>query len=212
MDNFPLKLIMKITDDNNILKLLNMIEESVCRKMKCSSDFEFLSRAISSRNRDQISVSTLKRLWGYDKQRPQPYYSTLSILSRFLGFRDWDEFLSHEDHKSPTSFSYTAAALFSHELEVGDQLWITWKPNRVCCLFYQGDNRFVVLSATNSKIRTGDSFTCMLFSEGIPLYMDKFVRDGQEPITFVVGYSGGLTTIRVVKPKGQRRGSNSHTL
>ena len=204
--------VMKISDKDNIQKLLNLVEGSLHRKIKAHHDFEFLSSAVSTRNHEKISSSTLKRLWGYDSRQHQPYHNTLSILCRFLGYKDWDDFVSHEDGKSPTLFSYTAGALFSHELEVGDQLWISWKPNRMCNLFYKGNHQFIVLDAINSKLNPGDTFNCMLFSEGIPLYLDKFVRNNQDPITFVVGYSGGLTSIRLIKSKGKRHDSHPHIL
>ncbi len=194
---------MKVTDKKNINELLDMIEMSVHRKMKTSPDFEYLSEAIARRCKSKLSVSTLKRLWGYDRRYHNPYYNTLSILSRFLGFKEWDDFLHNKNLNSPTSFSYTASSLFSTELEVGDQVWIAWKPNRLCLLAYLGDNRFEVCDAANTKLRVGDSFTCSHFSEGIPLYLDGYVHQGRDPVTFVVGYAGGLTMVRVMKLKEQ---------
>ena len=48
-----------------ISELKQQIEESVGRKMKTSNDFTFLSGAIWERVHENISTSTLKRLWGY---------------------------------------------------------------------------------------------------------------------------------------------------
>ena len=48
-----------------ITELKQQIEDSVGRKMKTSNDFTFLSGAIWERTHENISTSTLKRLWGY---------------------------------------------------------------------------------------------------------------------------------------------------
>ena len=48
-----------------ISELKQQIEESLGRKMKTSADFTFLSGAIWERTHENLSASTLKRLWGY---------------------------------------------------------------------------------------------------------------------------------------------------
>ena len=78
-----------------ISELKQQIEESVGRKMKTSNDFTFLSGAIWERTHENISTSTLKRLWGYVDGPDTTRNSTLDILSKFLGFKDWDGFLEH---------------------------------------------------------------------------------------------------------------------
>lgn len=48
-----------------ISELKQQIEESLGHKMKTSTDFTFLSGAIWERIHENLSASTLKRLWGY---------------------------------------------------------------------------------------------------------------------------------------------------
>ena len=78
-----------------ISELKQRIEESVGRKMKTSTDFTFLSGAIWERTHENLSASTLKRLWGSVDGPDKTRNSTLDILSKFLGFKDWDGFLEH---------------------------------------------------------------------------------------------------------------------
>ena len=75
-----------------ISELKQQIEESLGCKMKTSTDFTFLSGAIWERIHENLSASTLKRLWGYVDGADTTRNSTLEILSKFLGFKDWDSF------------------------------------------------------------------------------------------------------------------------
>ena len=186
----------------DIENLVRMIEVVVHRKMTSPYDFEFLSDAISMRCHTTISVSTLKRIWGYVKNPHTPYANTLKILSRFIGYKDFDDFVANKDHKVPSSFVYTASFLSYKDMQIGDMVWIAWAPNRQCLLTYQGDHRFVVTAASNTKLHVGDSFSSMYFSEGMPLFLDNYVHKNNPPITFVVGYNGGLNSIKIVKSSG----------
>lgn len=176
-----------------------MVEAAVQRKMISSSDFEFLADAIAMRCQAKLSASTLKRLWGYDKRQCKPYYNTLSILTKFIGYKDFHDFIANKELKAPTSFSYSASSVLSKEMQPGDMLWISWAPNRRCLLTYQGHHRFTVAMAHNTKLHVGDSFSSMHFSEGMPLFLDNYIHKDNPPITFVVGYTGGLNSIKLIK-------------
>ncbi len=191
---------MTKNDTKNIKALLNMTEVSLNRKMKSTSDFEFLAGTIEMRCRTKLSVSTLKRLWGYTAQEHNPYFSTLSILATFIGYKNFDDFVDNNGIKSPTSFSYTAFSLASKDMRLGDLLWIAWPPDRNCLLSYQGCNQYKVARTQNTKLQVGDSFTSLYFAEGLPLYLDDYIHNDNPPVTFVVGYSGGLSSIKRVKP------------
>lgn len=84
---------MKTYKKEDIEALLHMVEVAVQRKMITSSDFELLANVIAQRCRSKVSTSTLKRLWGYDKNKHRPLFNTLSSLSKFIGFKDFKDFL-----------------------------------------------------------------------------------------------------------------------
>ena len=46
-------------------RLKNEVETLVGRKIVSPRDFDFLSRQIEGNTQETVSVSTLKRLWGY---------------------------------------------------------------------------------------------------------------------------------------------------
>lgn len=183
------------SDDNNILILRKMVEESVSRPMKTPADFQFLTGVIQERCKETLGVTTLKRIWGYIDGYDTVRYSTLSVLARCVGFHDWDDFVAHHDKDGETSQMVFGRTLYAADIEVGGQLRIAWAPDRRVLLEHLGDGSFKVLAAENSKLKVGDTFHCSCFILGQPLYLDSFVRDGKTPTQFVVGNKGGLTIV-----------------
>ena len=83
------------------------VEASYGSPMKTSRDFEQLSQAISDSEHEQVSATTLKRMWGYINEPVTPRMSTLDILAQFVGYRDFDDYsqqftqpLDPEPHKA----------------------------------------------------------------------------------------------------------------
>lgn len=178
-----------------ISELKQQIEESVGRKMKTSNDFVFLSGAIWERIHENLSTSTLKRLWGYVDGPDNARDSTLDILSRFLGFKDWDGFAEHIGQNSGSD-QVQSEHIKTDDLSVGDVVFVSWKPNRRCAFRYLGDYRFIVEQAENSKLKVGDTFRCGLFILGEPLYLSDLVQGDNPPVAFVVGNKDGLCELR----------------
>ncbi|QEH41210.1 hypothetical protein [Chitinophaga sp. XS-30] len=52
-------------------------------------DFEKLSELIADKTNVQLSVSTLKRVWGKVTYKNAPSLTTLNTLAQFLGWTDW---------------------------------------------------------------------------------------------------------------------------
>lgn len=52
-------------------------------------DFEKLADLIAAKTDVQLSVSTLKRIWGKVSYKNAPSLTTLHTLARFLGYADW---------------------------------------------------------------------------------------------------------------------------
>ena len=73
-----------------IERLKICIEETIGKKLKTPKDFTNLSEQIFTRLHIMLSPTTLKRLWGYLNEDKRPRMSTLSIISQFAGYRDWE--------------------------------------------------------------------------------------------------------------------------
>lgn len=174
-----------------IHELKKLLEDRMNRKMKTPNDFIFLSGVVWERTHETISPTTLKRLWGYIDGADQMRASTLDILSRTLGFRDWDDFLGHLD-RTGGSDPVVAPHIDAGELAPGDRIFVSWKPDRRCTFRYLGESNFIVEKAENSKLKEGNTFSASLFILGEPLYLNSLVQGNNPPIAFVIGNKDGL--------------------
>jgi hypothetical protein len=79
------------SNKQQIALLRNKVEQKVGFSMVGPKNFDELKSLIEAQGL-RISQMTLMRIWGYvrGKSNPTPY--TLSILSRFLGYADWNDF------------------------------------------------------------------------------------------------------------------------
>lgn len=180
----------------HITLLRQRVQESSDHPIATSNDFIFLSGEIQGRLKETLSVSTLKRLWGYVDGYTTVRTSTLDILARFVGFPDWETFVSDycEVESVQSSRRVTTPSLLADELGVGDRVEICWNPNRRCLLTYQGDKLFQVAESENAKLKAGDLFRCDRFTPNEPLYVYRVGEDGSTEL-FVMGNKGGLTKV-----------------
>ena len=175
------------------------IEEALGKGIRTPKDFDFLRERIYIRLNVLVSSTTLKRIWGYLKDDVQTRQGTLDVLARFLGFRDYENYLA----SSLESLSLQSSPIMSRslnvldELEKGDVLCITWLPNRVCELLYCGNLKFEVIASEHTRLQVGNTFQCSLFIEGEPLYLDALSQEGYPPIAYVCGKKSGIRFERI---------------
>ena len=81
-----------ISKEEAIGRLLGQVEEKVGRKMKTPRDFDFLAEQIFETMHKSISVSTLKRVWGYVPANGITRESTLDLLAQFAGYASFSQF------------------------------------------------------------------------------------------------------------------------
>ena len=180
--------------------LLELVEKQYGRKLSTTTDFESLSVIIEKATGDLLSSSTLKRLYGYVSLNTVPRKTTLDILSRFIGNRDYETFrisLSNDPQFSSRFFS--AKTVTTSELKAGDRLRIGWPANRIVTLNYLGDDLFEVDTSVNASLVKGDRFRQVSFMKGYPLYRSRILRDGDYTPAYVAGMNSGLNLIERVK-------------
>lgn len=180
--------------------LLELVEKQYGRKLSTTTDFESLSVIIEKATGDLLSSSTLKRLYGYVSLNTVPRKTTLDILSRFIGNRDYETFrisLSNDPQFSSRFFS--AKTVTTSELKAGDRLRIGWPANRIVTLYYLGDDLFEVETSVNASLVKGDRFRQVSFMKGYPLYLSRILRDGDYTPAYVAGMNSGLNLIEIVK-------------
>lgn len=174
-----------------IKELRIAVEARFGRTPVTPTDFLRLSEDIEHKSGAPISVSTLKRLWGYVKGYDSTRRFTYDILCRYVGYTSWETFLrTLNDHRTQSDF-YTSEVLWSDTLSMGDCVEVTWQPNRHCRFRYLGECRFLVEASENAKLEVGDRFRCEVFRAGHPLYLDDVCHQGSLG-SYVAGTCDGV--------------------
>ena len=183
---------------------LQFLRDEVARtfgsRLETSTDFDALSVSIEARIGSLISVSTLKRLWGYIQPQTCPRMSTLDLLAQYTG-RDSYAALCRD--LLDTSGFISAERVDAASLGPGTELQLSWMPDRTVRIEALGDKRFRVLDPGKSKLRKGDEFEAGAILKGHPLYIDCILRNGSTLPPYVAGRSGGLTEISLFSPASQ---------
>ena len=183
------------------MKDLRKLKEEIAMKfgkdIATPANFDALSLDISKTIGKDISVSTLKRIWGYVKYSHEPRYEILSILSQYIGYKDWNDYFN-SDGVSDTSTFLNKETVVTNHLKGGEIIHVSWAPNRICKFKYLGDNRFEVVEARNSKIQKGDTFLCQIIAKGEPLLCSRIIREGEEVAEgYVAARSRGLHELKI---------------
>jgi hypothetical protein len=182
-----------------ILALRMDIEQEVKRRICTPYDFEFLAGVVWERLHENISPTTLKRLWGYIDGADTTRHTTLCLLARFLGYKDWEAYLAALANRTDVeSEAFEGEGLHIDDLQTGDCVEVTWLPNRRCVFRYEGDAHFLVTEAKNSKLHIGDRFDTACFLIGKPMYIDHLVRGSEPPTAYVAGSKNGLLTVKKI--------------
>jgi hypothetical protein len=185
-------------DIPQISALRKRVEKRYGKKLAVHADFLDLSAEIEMMLRLHISESTLERVWGYSTRGYDTVsLHTLDVLSQYAEGCCWEDFCQQIRMESGCeSELFNVEHISTRELTVGDCIQIGWLPDRLCEVRYLGDNSFVAERCENSKLKVGDTFSCLQFVLGQPLAMTDLCRDNC-PIgpTYVVGQKNGLTTL-----------------
>lgn len=184
--------------ESEIIELQKRVEKALNRKMKTPSDFDFLSGVIWDRIHESISSSTLKRVWGYAGKETDARFATKTILSRFLGYKDWDDFVARLNSPEVESNQVMTQVIRTQNLSIGQKIEACWYPDRRCVFVYNGAMQFRVLISENSHLQVGDTFTCGIFMLDEPLLLDNVVHEGMQPTPYIAGSKSGLTKLNFV--------------
>jgi len=170
------------------------VERTFGRQLKEARDFEQLSHLLLSHTRERLSPTTLKRFWGYLKnEKVQTRSHTLDVLAQFVGYKNYEDFCGKTERLDEVQSGIkTEARITSEELRRGQRLTITWRPNRRIMIRHQGEGRFEIVEAENTKLSVGDSFRCHLMMQHEPLYLDEVMHQGQPAMVYVAGQKDGV--------------------
>lgn len=189
-----------MAEENKLAALRSCIEDTLNRKIATPKDFDWLSQKIYDRLGVMVSATTLKRVWGYlPDDTTQPRQGTLSMLARLVGYTDWESFTKEGDaQKEVQSNMILGRSLSVADMMIGNELLLSWQPNREVRVKYRGMNRFEVTESRNSKLSVGDTFTCSMFIDDEPLYIYNLPYAE----AYVCGKKSGIHFEKVVTDRG----------
>ena len=81
-------------------QLKEIVIRQLGRSLESPRDFEYLSEQIQVVTGEYLSPTTLKRLFGYIPQTSEPRVTTLSIIARYVGYKGWQDYLTHSHAES----------------------------------------------------------------------------------------------------------------
>lgn len=173
--------------------LLGLVEKKYGRKLNSPAAFESLSILIEKETGELLSAATIKRLYGYVSMKPTPRKSTLDIMSRYIGFRDFEDFrIDIKNNPAYNSSFISTSIISSGDLKKGDIVRVGWAPNRLVELKYEGENNFEVVSNENSRLEVGDRFRIVNFMLNYPLYIAEILRNGSSHLSYIAGSREGI--------------------
>lgn len=143
--------------------LREMIEKMVGRKMVVPRDFTWLSQKVEERTQQRVSASTLRRFWGYVSEGVSASKFTKDVLAKFLGYTDFEQFGLSQGMGEQQSQMVIGWEISCGDLYEGQQLKLSWLPDRTCIVSYQGNGRFRVLASENTRLSKDDTFECHHF-------------------------------------------------
>lgn len=178
--------------------LLNEVQSKYGRPLEHTNEFRVLSALIEYECREVVSVSTLKRLWGYVSRQTTPRSSTLDVLSRFVGFKDFQDFkISRLGAANDSSEYVNVSCVTARDVPDGGSLSVGWAPNRLLHLRKVGDQEWEVTASHNSKLIAGDRFEASCFFRGLPLFLPSVLRGGEVLPSYIAGKKDGLNVLGI---------------
>ena len=179
-----------------IKSLRSDLEQRVGQQLQSPADFQLLIQQIWEKNHAVLSLSTIKRLWGYVESNGAPRLSTLNTLAKFLDFTDWNAYLVALEQRGGTeSAMFTGECIQTADLQAGDRIAVAWQPNRQCTFRYIGDNQFIVEESKNAKLQRCTTFSAVRFTIGHPMYLDNILLADGTRTSYVAGKRNGLTSV-----------------
>lgn len=188
---------MENCNKENYEALKNAIEELLGRKVATKRDYEFLSMRILDRTGSYLSPITLRRFWGNlanGRYNTVPRRFTIDTLAQYTGYSNYEQFQKERagDSTPPNSRFLLNDYILSNALKKGQQIELSWLPQRFVTVEFLGYDMFKVVDSVNSKLSKGDTFHVDVITQGEPLYLNCLVHEGSAPTRYVCGQRGGV--------------------
>ena len=164
------------------------------------SEFNELCLLIQKKTGRPISLSSIKRIWGYVSYDGFPSVTTLNNLAKYNGFRDWESFLiSHSSKRDDENSGFIEETLVNTDtLKPGDKLFLKWYVGKSCELECISHMTFRINASCNIKLLAGDIVTIHTLCVGHPIYVSDIRRGDQVMPAYIGAKKGGITNITLL--------------
>ncbi len=187
------------TDPNKLNQLRQAVEEAFGHTPGSPTDFDNLSLQIHAATKKKIGVTTLKRFWGYVKSDYNATYTTLSVLTRYVGYRDWDEFCTY--YKIGDSNFSTPRLVVAANLPLDSIVKAEWEEEKsITIKKIEQPNKFEVIESTNIKLLPQDTLTIDTLLIGEKFIANDCRRAAQSLGTYLASHNSALTSLSVQTP------------
>lgn len=167
------------------------------------SEFGDLCVDITKRTGRSISLSSVKRLWGYVAYDSFPSVTILNILAQYNNYESWAQFMQNDAAPTVSQDSgfLQCNLIDTRTLKAGDRLHLAWAQDKSCVLecFTLDDPdatpRFRVIESHNIKLLPDDTFSLQTLSLGLPVYVTDIERGAQYIPAYIGAKKTGLTTL-----------------
>ncbi|MDE6294741.1 MAG: hypothetical protein K2M03_01615 [Muribaculaceae bacterium] len=183
----------------SIAILCRRVEVAANLQVRTSRHFEMLSDMVRLRTGVRLSPTTLKRIWGYLDEQVNTRRSTLDVLARFCGWRDYTGFLTGDTPDIESGNVGSRTIRVDADIRRGGRVRLFWNPSRVCEIEYQGNSEWKVVCSGGTRLKPGDTFRCPMIVSGEPLYLDGLIKEGADGGVYVCGRKSGVT-FEIINP------------
>lgn len=184
------------TDTNHLQTLKRLVCEAAGCEALTPGDFYTIVAYVEGRTRESIGLTTVKRLWQYGGMQSSPRRATLNVLSRAIGYRNYDDFCEHYGDTASASDPVLGKGVKVAELGLGALIELRWNPGRDIVVEYLGNSTFRVLQSEASKLGVGDTFQAAFFAVGHPAMLANVIHGESSWPLYEIGQQGGLTLVR----------------
>lgn len=172
------------------------------------TDFNLLSSEITKVTGLTIGISTLKRIWGYVPSNHGTTYSTLSLLSKYVGYSDWDAFQKYVVNKTDSAKDETSgfgnAIIMSEVLTIGTEIELQWSGDKMAVLRkIEEKDKFRLMATKNIKLQPGDTGRISNIALGSPLIIMNVKRKERNFGIYTGATGSGICSIRILTANGE---------
>lgn len=189
-------------DKKALAAIVRITNENLGYEPTTPTGFNDLIRQIKQITGDSLSLSSIKRIWGYIPYDGEFSQTTLNILARYNGMKDWESFkksIEQNTGNDDQSGFHDNTIIDTGKYKPGDMIELGWNDGKQCDLECVGQMRFRVLRSENIKLKTSDIVTLHTLCIGQPVYISDIIRGDIQYTAYVGAKKGGLLSIREIR-------------